>query len=247
MEMHGAASVQSVIEMVRRISGKGVRRHDVCVFLANKLNWEPVGDILGTTHGNFREPLLEHEKWFPKSKTEPLAKVPGNPSWAPHKVLGLEELDNLSSESKDSSPKLSAAKNSQRFLKMDLRTLPEVVADEVLAVLKAEITPTLRGMTWMQWRMRNRRALVDMASSSMSAEEILNAFRAESEALGETIRSIPFLQQRLNAHDVSPYAQHKARESQERSREDDLPLLIDLVDLGLVEPWTVPIHPVGSA
>lgn len=238
LEIRGEASISGIMDCYRRLMGNGIRRSEVCDWLARKMenrNRELLGTQLGTSAGTSRELVVEHKTQFPGTGRELLSEPSGNSSCVPHKVLESEALV-PSSESNDSSLGTASAKP-PRSVRMDLRTLPEAVADDVLAELKPELVPTLRGITWTSWRMRNRRALVDMASADMTADEILAAYHAESEAIGEPIRSIRLLQERLNAHDTSPYARRTPRESEARMREDDLPLAIDLIDAGVEFGW----------
>lgn len=112
-----------------------------------------------------------------------------------------EEIEKVTSlPTVETPPSAPAQPRSQR---LRLRTDAETVADEAIELLAPRIRPVLHGMTWTKWRAVNRKHVVDMATSGMTAAEIDAAHLAQSEAFGSVIFSIPTLQKRFASASAS--------------------------------------------
>lgn len=131
------------------------------------------------------------------------------------------------------SPSAKRKRSQPRQVRLDTRSVPETVADDVIAQLRPVIEPVLVGQTWTTWKTRNRKYAVDMARADLTANEIVAAHEDESAQLGEPIRMLSFLQSRLNGENPRSYGDPFANDPP--TREDQLPWLSDLIDAGIVE------------
>lgn len=131
------------------------------------------------------------------------------------------------------SPSAKRKRSQPRQVRLDTRSVPERVADDVIAQLRPVIEPVLVGQTWTTWKTRNRKYAVDMARADLTANEIVAAHEDESAQLGEPIRMLSFLQSRLNGQNPRSYGDPFANDPP--TREDQLPWLSDLIDAGIVE------------
>lgn len=131
------------------------------------------------------------------------------------------------------SPSAKRKRSQPRQTRLDTRSVPETVADDVIAQLRPVIEPVLVGQTWTTWKTRNRKYAVDMARADLTANEIVAAHEDESAQLGEPIRMLSFLQSRLNGQNPRSYGDPFANDPP--TREDQLPWLSDLIDAGIVE------------
>jgi hypothetical protein len=89
------------------------------------------------------------------------------------------------------------------------RRAAEQTAADAADALRERIEPTLAAdSTWAAWCKRNRPTLVLMTRAGMSCAEILAAHARESEFSGGTIRSMKFLQLRIESRHL--LRQHSA-------------------------------------
>lgn len=84
-----------------------------------------------------------------------------------------------------------------RQTRFDTRSPAAQVADAAIASLRPTISPALHGMTWTDWVKRNRRVMVSMATSGMSAEDIVAAHQEASDARGEVAVVMAWVQERV--------------------------------------------------
>ena len=103
------------------------------------------------------------------------------------------------------------------------------------------IEPALNGMTWTTWRSRNRKAVVDMARSGMTADEIVEAHAEASEARGGVAMVMAWVQERVVRQAASPV-------SSQQSEIDNLPTVANGGIAGtppdMIPPWQrPPNHP----
>ena len=116
-------------------------------------------------------------------------------------------------------PSASAPPRSQR---LRLRTDAEATADEAIALLAERIRPALHGMTWATWRKFNRKHVVNMAESGMTAAEIDAEHIAQSDDFGEIIVSMAMLQKRISMPKRDGKSPQKTDEPRHRTRAEIL-------------------------
>jgi hypothetical protein len=88
----------------------------------------------------------------------------------------------------------------------DRRSPAEQTADAALAGVRPTIEGVLVGMTWTAWLKQNRRPVVDMARSGMSAEEIIEAHAADAEKRGKPELVMAWFQTRIAREAVAESA-----------------------------------------
>jgi hypothetical protein len=79
----------------------------------------------------------------------------------------------------------------------DRRSPAEQTADAALSEVRETVEPALSGMTWTTWKARNRKVVVDMARSGMTADEIVVAHEEASEARGGVAMVMAWVQERV--------------------------------------------------
>lgn len=91
----GKPSVRNMAAMYKHITGKGIRREDVLLFLRDFEQRETVGKQRENTLITLPETSFEHKKGQSGNTTGNAARTREEPSRARHKVLPLQEKENL--------------------------------------------------------------------------------------------------------------------------------------------------------
>lgn len=170
-----APSRRNVNAIIEHQTGKGFRPADVAAVL--KLL---VGNHLGTDAKPRPEPQ-------PKHKTGQSGTTTGTTA-EPATLINV--TSNIDSPTENPPPKP---------LRLSLRSQAEITADEVLKLLEPEVRPTLKGLTWSAWRGRNRKVLIDMAKSGMSADDLVGAWVEWVDFKGYVAYTLSWFQQWVSA------------------------------------------------
>lgn len=188
---------QEAVALYRYLEGRGF-----------KPSVRSIGAMLRVQKISFTDTSLRAWlKDFAAAPTQPTAEPPQKsstndapPPQADANPPRLRAHDKVSLVSKKVTPSPSRPKPLRLVVDPppDRRTPAEREADRAIAIMRPAIESVLAGQTITEWRKQNRRYVVDMVASGMTAEEIAEA-HDEYRVGGEVIFSMRRLQGQIVA------------------------------------------------